>query len=167
MINNSVEYRLISRHYGSRVAQRSQVPLINHIDQGLVSLDIIDASQEAKRAFCMHPLWQQDDDLGEHSYMANFIDSYVAMLTMEYRSVANEYLSNRVNTGHVIRLSPLVEVNHMLIADKVQNRKDFITHHRGTHPRSCELDQYFMDWMQALDISEQMYQELCQQIDQP
>jgi len=48
----------------------------------------------------------------------------------------------------------------MLVADKVQNRKDFLAYHKGTHARSDELDYYFKLWLRRLDISEERYQEL-------
>jgi hypothetical protein len=89
------------------------------------------------------------------------------MLAMEYRSVANEFLSDKIpsHQGQDIRLSPLYEVNDMLVADKVQNYKDFITYHRGTHARSEELDIYFRKWLHALDISNQTYERMCNAID--
>ncbi len=80
---------------------------------------------------------------------------------MEYRSVANEYLSHRT-IAHVdeIRLSPLPEVNQMLIADKVQNCKDFELYHKATHPRSAELDLYFNNWLRRLGITPERYTTL-------
>ena len=59
-----------------------------------------------------------------------------------------------------IALSPLADVNAMLVADKVQNRKDFIAHHRATHPRSAELDCYFALWLERLGVTEARYAEL-------
>ena len=167
MIKQTVEYRLISAHYSDRVAKRSQVPLMNHIDEGLVVLDRISATDDAKRAFCLHPLLQADADLKENWYMASFVDSHVLLLTMEYRSVANEFLSDKIPAQRwgSIRLSPLYEVNDMLIADKVQNYKDFVTYHRDTHVRSEELDIYFRKWLAALTINEETYNSLCNAID--
>lgn len=46
----------------------------------------------------------------------------------------------------------------MLIADKVQNYKDFEIYHKSTHPRSKELDQYFKNWLQKLNINTDQYQ---------
>jgi hypothetical protein len=80
---------------------------------------------------------------------------------MEYRRVANNYLSKRmINSIDEIELSPLKDVNDMLIADKVQNRKDFELYHLDTHERSDVLDQYFKNWLIRLGITEERYQEL-------
>lgn len=161
MIKNSIEYGLLSSYYGQRVASRSGVKLVNHINEGLLILEAIDATEEAMRAYCLHPLLQADDDLMMHyKGIAPQVSSYVMMLAIEYRSVANEYLSQKVGTGHIIRLSPLAEVNDMLIADKVQNYKDFLIHHADTHPRSKELDTYFNKWLKVLGIDKFRFNEL-------
>jgi hypothetical protein len=47
----------------------------------------------------------------------------------------------------------------------VQNRKDFITYHKATHPRTEQLDMYFKNWLTALDINEATYVSLCAVID--
>ena len=179
-MKDTIEYKLISKHYGDRKAKRSQVPLINHINEGLVVLDAIGATEQAKRAFCLHPLFQADEDLKENSYLYCFVSPYALMLTMEYRSVANEFLSNKMeglqevieaygieglNPG-LVRLSPMKEVNDMLIADKVQNYKDFVTYHQKTHERTSELDDYFNIWMNTLGVSDKQYGELIKLIDE-
>lgn len=167
MIKDTVEYKLIARHYGDGVARRSQVPLMNHIDEGLIVLDRISATDAAKRAFCLHPLLQADEDLKENAYMCSFVEPHVLLLTMEYRNIANAFLSDKMDAPYdiPIKLSPLFEVNEMLVADKVQNRKDFVTYHKATHDRSGQLDLYFKLWLKALDISEETYNNLCKGID--
>jgi hypothetical protein len=55
-------------------------------------------------------------------------------------------------------------VREMLIADKIQNRKDFELYHKDTHPRAKELTEYFNEWMKILDISEEKYQNILEQI---
>ncbi len=59
-------------------------------------------------------------------------------------------------------ISPLPEVNQMLIADKIQNRKDFELYHQKTHPRNQELQLYFRNWLEKSGISEDRYQFYCQ-----
>jgi hypothetical protein len=169
MIKDTVEYKLISAHYGDKVAKRSQVPLMNHINEGLVVLDRISATDQAKRAFCLHPIVQTDEDLkANYPMVASTCNAWVVMLAIEYRSVANEFLSDKIpdHKWDTIRLSPMFEVNEMLVADKVQNYKDFITYHRDTHARSKELSAYFLMWLAALDIPAETYNRLCKAIDE-
>jgi len=119
---------------------------MNHIDEGLIVLDAIGAEEIAKRAYCLHPLLQDDENLK------------AVFLAMEYRIVANSCLSHHV--GVAPRASTIDAVNQMLIADKVQNRKDFEQHHKGVHPESERLSAYFANWLSELGISEERYQEL-------
>jgi len=45
----------------------------------------------------------------------------------------------------------------MLIADKVQNRKDFEIYHSSTHDKKDRLAAYFAEWLEALEVSEDIY----------
>lgn len=156
---------LITEFYGDRKAERSGVPLINHIREGLAILKHLNADSDTKAAYCLHPIVQHDDDIGNNLYQLALFNSKIVAYVMEYRNVANRHLSDNVQhadwgalwTGKPIKLSPLKEVNMMLIADKVQNAADFEIYHKGTHPRSEELDLYFKTWHKALEIN---YEEL-------
>lgn len=157
------EYIAIERHYDDRCAKRSGVPFIHHIDEGIAVLRKIGASEDALRAFCIHPLLQGDADLTAFAGRLDEVtaDRHVLLLAMEYRNIANATLSHRVIESPAdIPLSPLREVNDMLIADKVQNRKDFLLHHAKTHARGRELDRYFRLWLERLGVSEGRYEEL-------
>jgi hypothetical protein len=161
------EYRAIASFYGARKAERSGVILMHHIDEGLAVLDRIGATERAARAFCLHPLVQADADLAASYPTIGALtdDPHVLALAMEYRNIANATLSHRtIASAADIPLSPLDEVTHMLVADKVQNRKDFIVHHRATHARSAELDRYFGLWLERLGVSEARFTELCEDI---
>lgn len=148
---SSNEYKAVSEFYGDRCAARSQVPLINHIDEGLYVLQEIGANMETMQAYCLHPLCQDDAALA--SFNPSKFSPRSVMLALEYRNIANLYLSFRPITGlEEIKLSPLEAVNQMLVADKVQNQKDFLLHHYGRHPRSGELQQYFSNWIQRLSL---------------
>lgn len=48
----SQEYTIIKNYYGDKTANRSKVPLINHINEGIIILDNIAASDFAKKAYC-------------------------------------------------------------------------------------------------------------------
>lgn len=147
------EMKTISEYYGERITERSRVPLINHIKEGLIILDHIGAHEWSKRAYALHPLFQSDSALVQNLNAGIDTIPQVLILIMEYRSVANYYLSHRIiQSNEEIVLSPLKMVNDMLIADKVQNYKDFEKYHKDTHPRSVELNYYFSRWIERLQI---------------
>ncbi|RKH02072.1 hypothetical protein D7V97_28365 [Corallococcus sp. CA053C] len=154
----STEHGLIRVFYGQQRARRSQVPFMNHIHEGLAVMLRTQASPQAMRAFCLHPLVQGDQDLREHyARVAQALEpvpdgAFVLGLAMEYRSVANAYLSHATLPPEGIRLSPLVEVNAMLVGDKVQNRKDYELHHEQTHAHRARLTEYFQQWCHALQV---------------
>ena len=161
-ITDSKEYLEIERIYNNKTTERSGAELMNHIDEGLYILEKIGASSAAKKAYCLHPIVQSDAGLKEHYFDFPFHPT-VIIAAIEYRSVANEYLSNRkINTMDDIRLSPLKDVTDMLIADKMQNRKDFDLYHKGIHERSKELEEYFANWFKRLNISEEFYNMFCE-----
>jgi len=113
-------------------------------------------------AYCIHPLFQSNEDLKKNFHLLSTMDipTEIVALAMEYRKTANAYLSTRtIENISDIELSPLDDVNEMLVADKVQNKKDFIVHHRGSHERSAELEVYFDNWLTRLGISDKMYQQ--------
>lgn len=161
--NDTPEYRLIENHYGDTRSKRSDVLYMNHIDEGLAILQWLGTTAEAKTAYCLHPIFQTDNDLDcARFYSDKWKECHPTsiLLALEYRSVANEYLSPKDDVlPSAIRLSPLKEVNDMLIADKVQNRKDFELYHETTHPRSKELARYFRNWLERLEVSEEQYAE--------
>lgn len=171
---NSPEYKAISMFYGERTAKRSGVPLMNHIHEGVKVMQVFDASNAAMRAYMLHPLFQHDDQLttvGIDFANRNIeADPFIVMLAMEYRARANGWLSYKVENKNDPTFngwpSPgsIREVKLMLIADKVQNRKDFELYHKGTHERSDELEVYFRIWLDVLGIDEVKYQELVQML---
>ena len=86
-------------------------------------------------------------------------DPSVLALALEYRDIANATLSARAIAGaEDIPLSPLADVNLMLVADEIQNRKDFLRYHRATHRRAGELDRYFRIWLERLGVSEELFE---------
>jgi hypothetical protein len=129
----SIEHGLVQAFYADHRARRSQVPFMNHIHEGLAVMLRTQASTQAMRAFCLHPLVQDDKDLLEnYARVAQAVEpvpdgAFVLGLAMEYRSVANAYLSHATLPPEGIRLSPLVEVNAM-------------------------LTEYFQQWCQALQV---------------
>lgn len=157
------EYQAIKGYYFNRVAERSKVLLINHINQGLAVMATVGATLDAMKAYCLHPLFQNDSELFTEGlrYADGKIDGVPVVLAMEYRHKANAWLSEKVyRYGEKGPLGAdgqpswgwLIAVKHMLIGDKVQNYSDFVLHHRDTHARSEELEFYFQAWFKALDV---------------
>jgi hypothetical protein len=159
-------YLAVSAFYAGARAKRSQVPLMAHIDEGLRILQVLGSPLNAMEAFCIHPLLQDDSALKQAMAPGSAFsewapDALPVLLAMEYRAVANAYLSHHcLSADDVIRLSPLQAVNDMLIADKVQNRKDFDIHHLHRHENRHRLALYFNNWLRALGVSERRYQDL-------
>src|SRR5687768_12809564 len=111
-------YEIIKEFYGDRIAKRSGVPLINHIDEGIEILKSICADKDTIEAYCLHPLLQSNDNLVDnYKTLEGAVSAKVIILVMEYRKTANAYLSKRViSLIEDIELSPLIEVNQMLWA---------------------------------------------------
>ena len=153
-----LEYKLLRLFYGEAKAERSQVPLINHIEEGIIILKHLKAESVTIRAYCLHPLLQSDSAFLKHKACLppQCIDA--AILAMEYRRVANSYLSHMAvaSLGNIT----CENIRQMLIADKVQNYKDFLIHHSATHPRALILDGYFNSWFKILGINYADYSPL-------
>ena len=157
------ELDLVTNFYGDKVTTRTQVPLINHIKEGLLIMQHEKATLPAQRAYCLHPILQSDEALRDnYATLPATLDPQVVLLALEYRNIANQYLSRRqVKDLSEIQLSPLEEVNQMLVADKIQNCKDFELYHKNTHPRSAELTAYFANWFEKLGITTEKYIYYC------
>eukprot|EP00755_Sulcionema_specki_P021091 Sspe_Gene.73501::Locus_44438_Transcript_1_1_Confidence_1.000_Length_1358::g.73501::m.73501 len=158
-----LEYEMVSRYYGDAVTDRTGVHMINHIDEGLFILNTIGASEDAKRAYCLHPVVQGDPDLAtffSSPGCLEAVDKRVLALALEYRNIANAHLSYHPEGEDAFNLSPLPEVNDMLIADKIQNRKDFRLYHMASHPRSARLAEYFEEWLRKLGVGERRVEEI-------
>ena len=143
------EWLEIYKFYGHRRARRSDVPLMNHITEGLDILTAIGASERAQRAFCLHPLVQNNENVD-----VSWSSAYP--LACEYRDRANSYLC-RPDTDHIRTVEQVGEVVgamskdcvHMLFADKLQNQRDFLRYHRF-HDRAPQLRNYFALWIAHL-----------------
>lgn len=159
------EYQLISKAYLGRKTSKG-VPYINHIDEGLEILSALEASETTMRAYCVHPIFQENALLIHYSATREIeqLTASVVVLAMEYRSVANAALSNRddiLDNPENIKLSDMADVNLMLIADKVQNYKDFRKYNRD-HKNAERLEKYFRSWLKRLNVTDHMYEELTQ-----
>ena len=143
------EWDIIIKFYGDRVAKRSGVPLINHIWDGFDILCALKAPDIAKNAYAIHPLVQNNEGPD-----CSHFESYE--LACEYRDKANSYLCRPENDWvyHPDNLLWMVgkmsaNCRLMLLADKIQNQKDFLIYN-SDHPRARELTEYFFNWLNYL-----------------
>lgn len=149
----------IRRFYGDQRAQRSNVPYINHIEEGVKILKEIGADDDTIGAWCLHPMVQGDTDLlyTLNNNLLAGMSTMSVLLAMEYRSRANSHLSHDAEQPEKPCPGPLWQVTMMLIADKIQNRKDFLLYvkdHPDTH-NGPRLEVYYQEWLDALGVSDE------------
>lgn len=173
-IMDTPEYQAIQKHYGDQKASRSGVFLMNHIDEGIAYLHNYGKSADSLRAiraslaFILHPLVQCNDDLLATLSTSNKLKDCMTtsiLRAMEYRHVANSYLSTTQIEPKDVKLGPVEEVRLMLLADKIQNYKDFLKYHQHTHERRHELAQYFLNWFGILGITLSQVNEEIQELE--
>lgn len=160
-------YNLIRSVYKERSANHSGIKYMNHIDEGLHILRMYNADEHTMDAFCLHPLVQGDSDLVDAlSLDFSRIHPTALILAMEYRRVANAYLLPRKIKDYTkIMLSPLPQVNLMLVADKIQNRKDMLASIDGRSNKMVKnLNLYFKNWLQRLEVSETRFAEVVKEL---
>lgn len=160
-----LEYKLISDYYGDQKAKRSNLYLMNHVDEGIAIMLERGASEDAIKAFIAHPMFQDDEhfldceNLESNIVVAN-CSKKVILLCAEYRKVANAFLckphTDNWDIDQIRDVTSIIikDVHEMLVADKVQNHKDFLQHHALSHPRRSALFSYFNKWFQVLDCQE-------------
>lgn len=177
--------RLIETIYGTRCARRSRVPLIDHINEGIIVLQALQATPVETEAFCLHAPAQISYHFGARPAAEHYLpiqpqgprDTWLLQtqfplateaVALAWRFAAHaeafrpDYLNNKKRPP-LIAIDPAVR--KLLIADKVQNRKDFDLFHCDSHPRRAQLRLYFECWFTLLDISEADYQRWAAKID--
>ena len=152
MIKQTKSYSLIVNHYKNKKTERSKVPLINHINEGLDILQILNADLVTQQAFCLHPLVQNDI-----CFDYSCLEKEIIFLAKEYKIKANSYLCTPKNdwVTHIFEVKQLVgnisdNCLKMFLAYKIQNQKDFYIYHYLSHPRSEQLSNYFKLWLAYL-----------------
>lgn len=152
-------FSTIYRYYQgkNRVAERSGIPLLNHIVEGLAILHaredkIGGLTAMVWDAWCIHPIVQDGKEFEALEVLA--MPAYE--LACEYRDKANAYLC-RPENDQITMIELAQRMGSMsrgcallLLADKLQNRFDFERFHKGKHERSAELEAYFEMWLSYL-----------------
>lgn len=154
--NTYQEYKEIKSFYGNKKAERSGEFLMWHITEGARYMENNGASEDAVRAYILHPIYQSDDDYKLNWHKLESYKPEIRRNVLEYRKVANSYLCKPYTDNWGIEelksACPIIfdDVREMLLADKYQNQKDFLKYHYGSHKRSNELYKYFKLWLEYL-----------------
>lgn len=170
-VRGTREYELVKKMYEGKIGKKSGREYIHHIHDGILMLEHQASSMITKRAWCLHPVVQADYDLvkAHESGVLKDLDPTVVMLAMEYRAVANAHLTHHFLNGRSAwpHVSSLVEVNEMLIADKIQNYKDYLLYvaPKPEHADRLYLHDYFKGWLHALSVSEALWKDILWQFD--
>lgn len=142
-------------------ANRSGVSYMNHIIEGAYFLtEVMPTSDEFVEAFLVHPIFQDPDIPVEiiQLYVDKFeLSTAVVCAALQYRKAANSFLPKDVYTG---RQPPVIfdqGIKFMLIADKIQNLKDFLKYFDKTSPRYKPLQTYFETWLAVLGAHTMAY----------
>lgn len=177
--------RLIETIYAGRRTRRSGLPLRNHIDEGLIILVALQATRTEAEAFCLHAPAQISYHFGARPAANHHLpatpqgprDTWLLKtrfplaaeaVTLAWRFAAQAEAFRPDHLADHEAPPPITvdtAVRKLLIADKVQNRKDFERFHQHRHPRADLLTRYFSAWFNLLGISDTDYaawRALCQ-----
>ena len=161
-------YSVIDNFYKDMATSKG-VPYINHINEGVTHLENMKVDDTVINAFILHPFVQcvnlkgtykdcllTEKELEKHINIFE-IEPEIAFDLLLYRKYANSYLC-RESTDKYVLSDAFADVKgvvkypntiKMLIADKLQNFKDFLQY-RQDHPRKEFLHNYFTNWLSIL-----------------
>jgi hypothetical protein len=134
---------------------------MNHIIEGAYFLtEVMPADDPFVEAFLVHPIFQ-DVDLPTQ-VIQKYVDTFelstpVVSTAFKYRIAANSYLPKDIHTG---RQPPVIleqGLKFMLIADKIQNLKDFQRYFDKQNPRYKQLENYYDTWLSSLGAFSMAY----------
>ena len=146
-MNLSDAYYKIKLEWDGKYSQRSNVPLMEHIDEGLKLLE--NSEEIIKVAWCLHPFIQKDD-----WSILNEIDNKTANILLEYRHWANGWDSH--TTAKFPDEWPILslisdEVKLLLFVDKTHNSKQYHENREKFRKEDqIRLDKYFENWITLL-----------------
>lgn len=177
MKNKYQHYETINAFYKSKKTSKN-VPYINHINEGIIHLEEMKVSNDTINAFILHPLAQcvnlkgadakvilTQKEMDKHFNIYD-IEPIIAYELLMYRKFANAYLCRPETDDYTFNdafevikdLKNDQSVLKMLVADKLQNYKDFVIYRKNDHKRSKELETYFNYWLLSLIILVDSYE---------
>jgi hypothetical protein len=158
-------YAMAAEQWGEKVSSQG-VPYMRHIDDGIRIIDMLreenHIAKQVDDAFILHGLFQSYIDVG-NAYSRKYYDKVepqVLMLVMEYRNIANQWLSPHGFNPTEKPKIPLFETRVMLVADKIQNYSNFLKNYKLIHPHHQRLDAYFRAWHEHLGVRWENFEHL-------
>jgi hypothetical protein len=171
-------YKLIQQKYQGKIAKRSGLGYMSHIQEGIFIIQLLYGDdQNLVEAYCLHPIFQNDRLLSqllvENSSELSLILPQTIVFCMEYRNIANSYtIKNKIKNPESIKIGSLEMIHKMLVADKIQNKKDFmkymyLKHERPSYVKASEHGlQYFDSWLDRLSVSKKTYTDITEKVEQ-
>jgi len=140
------EYTYINDLLGNSINKQTHDLRINQIEEGLAILNILNAPNLVRKAYCLHMLFESDEALSKSMELNRMphTDPKSVLLAMEFRNI----IKTRINGK--IKLSPLSEVNQMILAAKIQRYKTFEILYKGEKPHSDEIERDYQLWIKRL-----------------
>lgn len=164
-IERTLEYQTAKIHLSGKISKRTKADYFEHVYEGVRILQILNQPLIVQQAFAIHPLYQSDESLTNYFPLLSNFNPTVVALTMEYRAVANQGIRSIVaKNDWTVKLSCLESVNSMLVSDKIQNRKLFLSNYSREYKNYADLARYFEVWLTALGITEKEYQRIVSEI---
>lgn len=171
-------YQIIKEHFAGQIATRSALPYINHIHEGIYILNrCFGWDETTAEAFCVHPIFQDvsDDSHATQARCKSELNHRVTDLASQYAKAANAYTSkHRLLEIAAIPLPSDSAVRQMLVADKVQNKKDFVaqvlnpstanSNSQGNAQLNAHLMSYFDRWLDRLGVTPTNFTELATEL---
>lgn len=151
-------FMAISIVYGDDRSERTNVPYIKHILDGLLILDHLGASKIEMQAWCLHPIFQIKElrDRAESINVTLTAPIGSSVLAAAYADAANSFTSMSAFTGAADRppVIPSASLHKLLVADKIQNYCEFADSIDNFEPKDVvRLNRYFKLWLEHLGLS--------------
>lgn len=147
-IEEEIEYNYMKDLFSTSVSKRTKDLSTNPMEEGLAILNILESNHITKKAYCIHQLFHNDESL-ERSWDGNRFpncDIKSMLLAMEFRTL----YKSKPNRNGIIKLSPIKEVNEMMLAYKMQQYKNFEINGRGQTDNDELVESSFKNWIKQL-----------------
>ncbi len=94
-------------------------------------------------------LWSDKDFV--NNWKTITISSNLAFFISEYKNVSKNYnLDRKIQSTSDIVISPITDVNNLLLSTAIVNYNNYENHYKLTHPRASLFGEYYKNWLVRL-----------------